>query len=91
MLMALLAILGATFAGTIGIGAVSSLIKNRKGGAAATEATPSVTEEKPELTPKRKKKKEKVKEETRETEPEVIRTPGERTDDVPPVINETPR
>ena len=73
MLAAILAILGVAFAGTIGIGAISSLIRNRGGRGESSSSGSSEPEEEEKREPKRKKKKEKRKglDEDRTEEPEV--------------------
>ena len=59
MLAAILAILGVAFAGTIGIGAISSLIRNRGGSGDSSSSGSSEPEEEEDRKPKKNKKKDK--------------------------------
>lgn len=76
MLAAILAILGVAFIGTIGIGAVGSLIKNRGKGGSSTSSSSSTSDDDKKKEPKKKKKNER--EEEREAEREE-----EREEDIP--------
>ena len=76
MLAAILTILGVAFIGTIGVGAIGSLIKNRnKGGA----STPSSTKPEEKSKPEKKKKKERTHGQEEVHEEELGR--GDRTGD----------